>query len=98
MIVLRLVLGLVIAGNSFVVAMNQIRGHAHSVLLILGLAELIAAVLFLIPQTVRLGGISLIVVFAAAAVFHVLHGEYDISFLAIYAAAAFAVIYPGRRA
>jgi hypothetical protein len=35
--------------------------------------------------------------YALAALFHVLHGEYGIGYLAVYGAAAFAVISPGSR-
>ena len=92
--VLRFVLGLVVGGYSAALVAAQLQGRTHHPLLLLGLAELAAAILFLIPKTVKVGGIALIVVFAAAALLHLHHGEYNIGFLAIYAAAAFAVIYP----
>jgi hypothetical protein len=101
---LRLVLGLVTAGYSLAMVVTQLRGRTHLsllplALLLLGLAELAAAILFLIPRTVLLGGIALIVVFAVAALFHVLHGEYySVGYLAVYGAAAYAVISAQRRA
>lgn len=94
--VLRVVLGLVLAGYSLALVVTQLRGSTHAVVVALGGAELVAAILFLIPATVRLGGILLIAVFAVAVLFHVLHGEYGVGNLAIYGAAAFAVI-SGRR-
>jgi hypothetical protein len=53
----------------------------------LGGAEIIAVVLFLIPFTALVGGYLLLVVFALAALVHVLHGQYDVEILAVYAAA-----------
>jgi hypothetical protein len=90
--ILRIVLGVVVGGYSAALAIHQLHGNTHIPLLVLAIAELIAAILLLIPRTVRVGGIALIVVFAIAAVFHILHGEFDVAFLAIYAAAALAVI------
>jgi hypothetical protein len=90
--VLRLVLGLVVGGYSIVLIETELRGATHHALVLLGLAELAAAILFLIPRTVRLGGISLMVVFGVAALFHLLHGEYNIGYSAVYGAAAFAVV------
>jgi hypothetical protein len=91
--ILRLALGLVTGGYSLALVVSQIRGRTHYVLLVLGFAEVAAAVLFLIPRTVRLGGIALIVVFVAGAGVHVLHGQYNVAYLAVYTAAALAVIY-----
>lgn len=90
--ILRLVLGLVIGGYSAALAVSQLRGSTHMPLLVLGIAETVAAVLFLLPKTMRLGGIALIIIFALAAAFHVAHGEYNVANLTIYAAAALAVI------
>lgn len=90
--ILRLVLGIVVGAYSLGLIETQLRGHPQHALLLLGLAELGGAILFLFPRTVRLGGFALIVVFAFAALFHVLHGDYGVGFLAVYGAAAFAVI------
>ena len=89
---LRLVLGIVVGGYSLELIAAQLHGDLHHALLLLGLAELAGAILFLIPRTVRLGGFGLIAVFAVAALFHVLHGEYSVGYLAVYGAAAFAVV------
>jgi hypothetical protein len=51
-----------------------------------------AAILFLIPQTMIVGGWSLIVVLAGAVVLHLLHGWLDVGALLIYAVAAWAVM------
>ncbi len=93
LIVLRLVLGVVIIGYSVALVVSQFRNHRHHVLMLLGVAEFAAAVLLLIPGTLRAGGIALMVVFAFAVLFHVLHHQYSgIGYLAIYAAAAFAIV------
>jgi hypothetical protein len=96
--ILRIVLGLVVGGYSAALALAQFQGRTRWVLLALALGELAAAILFLIPASVRLGGIALIVVFGLAAAVHVLHGEHNIGYLAIYAAAAWAVISNRERA
>ena len=54
--------------------------------------EIAAALLFLIPITAVAGGYFLLVVFAVAAVLHLLHGQYDIGILAVYATAVLVVI------
>jgi len=90
--ILRLVLGLVAGGYSLALIVTQLSGPTHHALLLLGVAELAAAILFLVPATMRVGGLALIAVFVLAALFHVLHGEYSIGFLAVYCAAALAVI------
>jgi hypothetical protein len=98
LMILRLVLGIVVGGYSLGLIVTQLHGDPHHALLLLGLAELAAAVLFLIPRTVRLGGFALIAVFAVAALLHVLHGEYSVGFLAVYGAAALAVVANRRKA
>ena len=90
--ILRLVLGLVAGGYSLLLVVAEIRGDTHHFLLLLGLAELCGAILFLLPRTIRLGGITLILVFGVAVLFHGLHGDYAVGYLAVYAAAALAVI------
>ena len=92
LVILRFVLGLIVGGYSLELIVSQFHGRTHHPRLLLGLAELAAAILFLIPRTMRPGGIALIVVFACAALFHLLHSDYNIGNLAIYAAAAFVVI------
>jgi hypothetical protein len=88
--VLRVVLGVVLAGYSALLVAQQLHGPAHLPLVLLGLTELIAAIVFLLPRMVRLGGIGLIVVFVLAASFHIAHGEYDVAYLGIYGAAVLA--------
>lgn len=54
----------------------------------LGGAELIAAVLFLLPFTARFGSYLLLVIFGLAALIHLLHGQLGAEGLGVYAAAA----------
>jgi hypothetical protein len=56
----------------------------------LGGAEIVAAVLFLLPITTALGGYVLPVIFFRAAVLHVLPGWYDVSALVVYLRASLA--------
>lgn len=56
---------------------------------VLGGAEIIAAVLFLLPWSALLGSYLLLVIFALAVLVHLLHGQYEVEGLAVYAAAVF---------
>jgi DoxX-like family len=49
--------------------------------------EIAAAILFLVPFTTMLGGYLLLVIFFCAALLHVLHGEFAIGGLLVYAMA-----------
>ena len=95
---LRLVLGLVTAAYSVALVVSHLRGQSHFPLLLLGFFEMAAAILFLIPRTVKLGGVALMVVFVAAAGLHLSQGDYNIGQLAVYCAAAFAVVVARRSA
>jgi len=55
-------------------------------------AEMIAAVIFLIPRTVVVGGRMLLGVLAFAILVHLLHGWYDVGALLVYAAGTWAVM------
>lgn len=55
----------------------------------LGISEAIAAVLFLLPFTTLAGSYLLLVIFVLAALLHVLHGQFDVGGLLVYAAAVF---------
>jgi hypothetical protein len=90
--ILRVVLGVVLAVYSAQLAIHQLHGRMHLPLFVLAVAELGAAIVFLLPRMVRCGGIALIVVFVCAAGIHIAHGEYDVAYLAIDGAAVLAVI------
>jgi uncharacterized membrane protein YphA (DoxX/SURF4 family) len=53
----------------------------------LGGAEIVAAVLFLLPAASRIGGSLLLVIFGLAALIHLLRGTYDVTTLVVYSAA-----------
>ena len=60
---------------------------------LIGSAEALAAVLFLIPVTTIAGGYALLAIFALAAVIHLLHGQHDeLLGLLLYAAAALVIM------
>ncbi len=54
---------------------------------VLGGAEIIAAILFLVPVTTVVGSYLLLVIFGLAALMHILHGQYGIEVLVLYAVA-----------
>jgi hypothetical protein len=95
--VLRWSLGLVVAWESceFAFRTAAMRGFAKSGLPlwirpVLGCAEIVAAILFLVPAATLIGGYALLVIFFLAAVIHILHGWYDVGGLVVYAAAVLA--------
>jgi uncharacterized membrane protein YphA (DoxX/SURF4 family) len=55
----------------------------------LGGTEIVAAVLFLVPFTTLIGSYLLLVIFGLAALVHILHGQYDVGGLVVYAMAVF---------
>ncbi|HEY4905043.1 MAG TPA: DoxX family protein [Candidatus Sulfotelmatobacter sp.] len=59
--------------------------------LILGWGEILGAILLLIPRTAIRGAWVLLVIFVLAIFIHVLHGMFNVGYLFIYAAAAWAV-------
>jgi len=63
----------------------------------LGGAEIVAAMLFLIPKLGRIGGYSLLVIFAVAATLHILHGQFEIGPLFVYGAAVFVCMSANER-
>jgi len=55
-------------------------------------SEVAATILFLVPFTVIAGGYILLMIFAIAALLHLLHGEFAIGALIVYGVAVIAVI------
>jgi hypothetical protein len=91
--------GLVVLVESCLFVFSASRGHAfansglpHLIRPILGSTEIMAALLFLIPPARMIGGYALLVIFALAALIHILHGQPDIGGLVIYAAAVYTVL------
>ena len=56
---------------------------------VLGGSEIIAAALFLVPSTAAVGGYLLLAIFGLAALLHILHGQYGVEGLLVYAVAVF---------
>jgi hypothetical protein len=96
--VLQWTLGLVVLVQSALFAFSPAATHFFAkpglpgwVHPALGVVEMLAALLFLVPRTVTVGGYFLIVIFGLAAVVH-LHGWFDVGGLVVYAAAVLTVI------
>ncbi len=94
LVILQILVGLVVMVQSLLLALNErtAQAFAHTGLHdgfrhVLSWSEVAAAVLFLIPATRRLGGWCLLVVLAAAAVMHLMSGQWNIGSLMVYAAA-----------
>jgi hypothetical protein len=99
MMTLRWILGLVLLAESARFAFSASAAAAFAktglpevVHAGLAWAEMIAAVIFLIPRTLVLGGRMLLAVLAFAIIVHLLHGWYDVGALLVYGAATWAVI------
>lgn len=93
---------LVIESALFLFSPAQARAFSHSgmpsaIRLLIGIAELGAALLFLFPRTVLVGGYSLLGVFAVAALVHILHGQSNIGTLVGYAIAVLLVLNTRRQ-
>lgn len=64
-------------------------------LLALAMVETFAAIAFMIPRAIRLGGLVLLLVFAVAFTVHFLHGELELGLL-VYAAGTLFVVVHGH--
>jgi uncharacterized membrane protein YphA (DoxX/SURF4 family) len=91
---LRWILGLVVVLESaeFILSNSVVHFLAKAGLPswiqpVLGGSEILAAVLFLLPFAARLGSYLLLIVFALAALLHVLHGQFNVGGLVVYTAA-----------
>jgi hypothetical protein len=91
--------GLVVLIESCRFVFSASRGHEfarsgmpHLIRPILGGAEIVAALLFLIPPMRMIGGYALLVIFALAALIHILHGQPDVGGLIVYAASVYTVL------
>lgn len=68
------------------------RTHMPQIIrLILGWGEIVGAILLLIPYTALRGAWLLLVLFLLAIAIHILHGQYNMGNVVVYAAAAWAV-------
>jgi hypothetical protein len=93
-IALHLTLGVVVLFESvrtLVHALGAPASHLH--LGVLATVETIAALLFLWPRTLRIGGGALVVIFLIAVVTHALRGEFSAPLLVYAAAALFVTVH-----
>ena len=96
---LRWVLGLAVLWESFHFAISASSAH-HVTRMglprwtapVLGGAEIMAAILFLVPRSMRIGGVFLMMIFVIAAVLHIVHRDFQIGGLLIYITAAWTCI------
>ena len=102
---LRWTVGLVVLWESYQFGFSEAAArHLHQMGLpqwiapVLGGSEILAAILFLIPTLGRIGGYSLLAIFAVAATLHILHGQFEIGPLLVYGAAVFACMSTNDRA
>jgi len=91
---LRWTLGLVVTLQSFEFVFSTSAAHFFAkaglptwIRPVLGGAEIIAAVLFLVPFTTVIGSYLLFVIFGLATLVHMLHGQYGVEGLLVYAVA-----------
>jgi hypothetical protein len=92
---LRWTVGLVVLFEScrFVLSHGSIQGGMPQwIRPVLGGAEIIAAILFLVPFTRVVGANLLLIIFVVAIFIHILHGQYDVGALLVYAAAVVATM------
>jgi len=91
--------GLVVLIESCIFVLSSSRAHAFAksgmpqvIRPVLGGAEIIAALLFLIPPARTIGGYFLLIIFTLAALIHIVHGQTDVGGLVVYAAGVYTVI------
>lgn len=82
---------LVQSGEALHHAIGALAEHRHLVLF--GGLQLLAALLFIVPRTLRLGGAVLVVVFAHAALYEAVNGEFPAASLVYVAAALFVTVH-----
>ncbi len=93
-IALHLTLGLVIIFESVQTLAHALGAPAqHAHLTMLGTVETVAALLFLWPRTLRIGGYMLVVTFLVAVLAHALRGEFPATLLVYAAAALFVTVH-----
>lgn len=101
MCVLRYTLGIVILIEAILFVLpNAAHSFAQShlpsiVRMILGWGEIAGCLLMLIPKTAVRGAWLLLGMFIMAILTHLLHGQYNVGNVVIYAAAAFAIALEG---
>lgn len=82
---------LVQAGGLLHHAVGEPAGHHH--LLFLSAFQLLAALLFLVPRTMRIGGIFLVVIFVHGVLFDATRGDFPAASLVFAAATLFVTVH-----
>jgi hypothetical protein len=97
-IIFHLTLAFVVLAQSLItvfgIARSDFSKHAKLLVALLAGAEAVAALLFIVPATLRAGAFALLAIFFFALAFHGLHGEFP-SALLVYAAGVFFVMTHG---
>ena|SRR2546423_5694954 len=97
-IAFHLTLGVVVVAESLITVLHAsgVVGarHPNHVLALFAGVEVIAALLFLWPATLRVGAWSLLLIFVVAIAFHGLHGELQLTLL-VYAVGVILVMVHG---
>ncbi len=97
LVILRYALAIVVLIEAILFVMpGAAREFAHThmpgfIRLTLGFGEILGSILLLIPQTAVRGAWFLLAVFVMAIFVHLMHGQYNVGNVVIYAAAAFAI-------
>jgi hypothetical protein len=93
---LRWSVALVLGSQAGALIISIVRGeHIDAPIaaaLALGVVELVAAVVFLVPRAVAVGGVALLATLVAAAIVHLVLGKAPPASFAVYAAALWVVI------
>lgn len=88
-IVFHLTLGAVVLIESVITVLRSTglhkMQHANIILAVFAAVEALAALLFLLPATMRVAGATLLLIFGIAIIFHGVHGEF-LSTLFVYGA------------
>jgi hypothetical protein len=95
---LRWAVALVLGTGATALVVSCLRAERPVALLALGVCELLAAALFVVPRTLRAGGLALLAALAAATAVHAWAGQPPPPSFAVYAAAIWAVMAEHRRA
>jgi len=98
-VTLHIALGLILAVEGVLMLVHAVAAHHDPHLLAFAAIQGIAALLFIWPRTMRIGGCVLVCAFVIAAVVHLLRGEFPSEHLVYAVAVLFVMIHgSGRRA
>jgi len=97
--ILQWTVGLIVLAESYLLIFQPARIHGfaqtgfpHWIRPALAWPEIVAAIFFLVPATTRIAAWVLLGIFAVAAILHMLHGQFNVSTLLVYAAGVWVVL------